>query len=431
METLKTDVAIVGGSIAGCAAAVMLARQGLKVEIIERQASVAAYKRVCTHFIQAGATPVFERLGLIDRLEAAGAVRNGMQLWTRWGWSRLSPERKQDANGRRLHGYNLRREKLDPLFRELALETEGVSLRMGHSARELLKDEAGVVRGLEVEGPGGVRTRIEARLVVGADGRNSRVVQLANIETEVLPHNRGGYIAYYRGLKLATGSDAQFWLLDPDIGYAFPNEDGITCLAMFVTKDKLPEFKKDIEGNFLKFFDALPDGPNPRLGERISDFVGMIDIPNLYRHPEQPGLALVGDAALATDPVWGMGCGWALLSAELLADAVGPALVNGGELGKALKTYAKRHKAKLYGQHRQNAGYSTGGPLDPVRRLLFSTLPVDARARELMHDVFTERVDPRLGGLKLLARAAWFQATRWARSTGARATHPTFVAQEV
>jgi len=73
------DVAIVGASIAGCTAAILFASQGLRVALIERHADLDAYKVLCTHFIQPNATPTIQRLGIAAALEAAGAVRNGLQ----------------------------------------------------------------------------------------------------------------------------------------------------------------------------------------------------------------------------------------------------------------------------------------------------------------------------------------------------------------
>src|SRR4051812_14423517 len=116
METLKTDVAIVGASIAGSTAAALFARQGLKVTLIERQPDAAAYKRVCTHALQPSVMPTLKRIGLHDELVAAGALRCGLQLWTRAGWTRLNPPELEDAFGP-TYALNLRREKLDPLLR--------------------------------------------------------------------------------------------------------------------------------------------------------------------------------------------------------------------------------------------------------------------------------------------------------------------------
>ncbi len=106
----KFDVAIVGGSIAGCTAATFFARQGLRVALLERNADPNAYKKVCTHYIQPCALPTLQRLRLAERIEAAGGVRNGVELWTRWGWIRFGLDERFPP-----HGYNIRREKLDPI----------------------------------------------------------------------------------------------------------------------------------------------------------------------------------------------------------------------------------------------------------------------------------------------------------------------------
>src|SRR2546423_6919038 len=114
----RYDVAIVGGSLAGSAAATFFGRAGLKVALLERHADPKAYKRLCTTVIQAGAGPTIRRLGLQAPIEAAGGLRTGLALWTRWGWIR-------DTQGGE-RGYDIRREKLDPMIRELAASTPGV-----------------------------------------------------------------------------------------------------------------------------------------------------------------------------------------------------------------------------------------------------------------------------------------------------------------
>ncbi len=103
-------------------------------------------------------------------------------------------------------------------------------------------------------------------MVVGADGRGSSVARLANVPGRVLPHGRFGYMGYYEGLDLqATPGHSQMWLTGRDILYCFPNDDGVTVAALFLHKDRLPEFKADKEAAFLKAFAALdraPDLPN-------------------------------------------------------------------------------------------------------------------------------------------------------------------------
>ena len=69
------DVAVVGASIAGCTVATLLGRAGARVALLERRPDAASYKTMCTHFIQPSATPTIERLGLAERIAAAGGIR--------------------------------------------------------------------------------------------------------------------------------------------------------------------------------------------------------------------------------------------------------------------------------------------------------------------------------------------------------------------
>src|SRR5512134_2113638 len=125
------DVAIVGASIAGCTAATLLARQGARVALIERHPDPRAFKRVCGHFIQSSGAPVLERLGLGERLEAAGAVRGRARVWSRYGW--MDPAGGEDADSGSGHrSLSVRREVLDPMLRRTAAETAGVDLMLGH-----------------------------------------------------------------------------------------------------------------------------------------------------------------------------------------------------------------------------------------------------------------------------------------------------------
>src|SRR4051794_6141152 len=112
------DVAVVGASIGGCTAARLFAQTGAKVALIERRSDPAAYKVACTHAVLSPATPVIERLGLAPLLEQRGVPRTWTEFWTRHsGWIRLAdlPD-----------GWGVTRQTLDPLLRELTVNTDGV-----------------------------------------------------------------------------------------------------------------------------------------------------------------------------------------------------------------------------------------------------------------------------------------------------------------
>jgi flavin-dependent dehydrogenase len=372
------DVAVVGASIAGCTAAMLFARQGLRVALIERHSDLDTYKVLCTHFIQAEAMPTIQRLGIAGALESAGAVRNGLQMWTRWGWIHASIGERP---GQPAYGYNIRRQTLDPILRRAAIETPGVEFMAGRTAKRLLGD-GGRFAGVEAQGRDGRTCTIAARLVVGADGRNSRIAELAQAPARVLPHNRFGYTVHYRNLPLASGDDAQMWFVEPDVAYAFPNDDGVTVLACFMIKDKLPAFKRDLYSSFTRFFENLPLAPRIAEAEPISKIMGALDLQNVSRRAALPGLALIGDAALAADPLWGTGCGWAFRSAEWLVEHTAAALCEGGDLDRALERYRKDHRRRLLAHYLLNASYSTGRMFNPIQQLLFTAGTRDLRTAQ-------------------------------------------------
>jgi menaquinone-9 beta-reductase len=90
-DHMRYDVAIVGASISGCAAAILFGREGARVALVERAQDPAAYKKICTHYIQPSATPTIEPLGLATAIEMAGGLRNEVELFRRVGLGPSSP----------------------------------------------------------------------------------------------------------------------------------------------------------------------------------------------------------------------------------------------------------------------------------------------------------------------------------------------------
>jgi 2-polyprenyl-6-methoxyphenol hydroxylase-like FAD-dependent oxidoreductase len=364
------DVAIVGASLAGCTAAIMLGRAGARVALVEQRPEAAAYKRICSHYIQASAVGTLERLGLLEPILAAGGLRSRARLWTRWGWI------KQPARSAVPSGVNLRRERLDPLIREIAAETAGVELILGHTVQELVSEE-GSVRGVRARGADGQTLTLRASLVVGADGRGSRVAKLAGVRTKTVPHGRFAYGGYFEGPSPAHHPDAALWLLDPHMVAAFPTDAGQTFYAAMPTKDLLEDFRADPEKALVELVAGVPDAPPILASRLVAPVQGKLEMTNVAHAVSAPGLALVGDAALAIDPLWGVGCGWALQSAEWLADSVAPALT--GErssraalLRRGLRRYRRRHARALRGHAAMIHDYAGGRRLNAGERFLFS-----------------------------------------------------------
>jgi flavin-dependent dehydrogenase len=380
------DAVVVGASLAGCATAILLGRAGARVALVEKQPDPAAFKRVCSHFIQASAVPTIDRLGLLGPIMAAGGVRSRIHAWTRWGWIEAPPDRAGYA-------LNLRREVLDPLVREAAAATPGVELMLGRAASRLLRED-GAVRGVAVRDRGGEEVDLRARLTVGADGRDSGVAELSGVAVKTLPHNRFAYGAYFEGASPAGAPDGSFWMLDPQWAAAFPTDEGLTFYAAMLTKDRLPEFKRDPEAALVSFIADLPEAPPIRAGRIVGPVLGKLDMPNRVRVPVAPRLALTGDAALATDPLFGVGCGWALQSGEWLADSVAPALRGNEPLEDGLERYRRRHRRELRGHAFLIHDYATGRRLQPGERMLFAAAARDPKVAAVFDEMGTRRIKP-------------------------------------
>ncbi len=415
------DVAIVGASIAGCSTATFLGRQGARVALLESHSDPQAFKRMCTHFIQASASPTIDRLGLDEPFRNAHARETDTSIWTRYGWVSTARESAGPPVSE-WAPWNIRREKLDPIVRELAAATDGVELMLGHTVNALLRDANGRVAGVRVRERDGSEHEIRANLVVAADGRDSEVAKLAGVRTKLKPHKRFGYFGYYRDTPLVTGDSAQMWLLDPDVAYAFPTDDDLVCLTVMPVKERLADFKPDPEQGLARVFEALPDGPRVDPAKRVGKVLGKLEIPNVVRRPAQPGLGLVGDAALAADPLWGVGCGWAFQSAEWLADTVGPALRGGpDDVDAALERYRKRHRAGLAAHEKFTSAYSTGRRFNPMEKLLFRAAARDRRVAQRVTLMGERWIAPqKMLGLGTMARVIRVNLSRGSSPLGLR-----------
>jgi 2-polyprenyl-6-methoxyphenol hydroxylase-like FAD-dependent oxidoreductase len=395
------DAIVVGASIAGATAATLLGRAGLRVALLEKSRRDDAHKQVCTHAIQAHATPVLERLGLIEPLRRAGAVPMDVVLWTRFG--------PVHHRGSRQHGWQVRRSTLDPLLRTCARDTPGVTWLPGSRVTGLLRDPAlaNRVTGVEAQTTEGPR-QLHAPLVIAADGRHSPVAGLLGAPTRVVDNERFTYFAYFAGAPFPTTGRGQLWLLEPEVAYAFPTDGDLSILTVSPPRSALPAFRADLDHAFRSVLARCPGGEHLATARRVSDYRGMIDIPNLTRPPVIDGVPLLGDAALASDPIWGTGCGFAFVTAAWLADEVAGPLRSRRPLDHALARYARRHRAELAPHQQMIESHSHIRPLNLLERLMFHAGVEDQSVAAAL-----DRIGGRLAGPQslispdLLARMLW------------------------
>lgn len=335
-RSLEADVVVVGARCAGAATALLLARAGHDVLVLDRDTFPS--DTLSTHVIARSGLVQLDRWGLLQDVLAGGAPRiRTAALYT--------PDRASIRQLPRRCGIDFllapRRVALDSVLQRAAVSA-GARLRAGVTVDDVLRDATGRVRGVlarDVHGP----VEVRSRYVVGADGRASRVARAVGApRTDVRPATGATQYAYYDGhwpaLEHHVGAD----------GFAgvFPTHGGQACIWICTPEDRARRYRS-AHGSADQAFETLLHDTAPALvgrtptTARTTPVRGMLRMPNHALRPHGPGWALVGDAGLHRDAITGHGMSDAFRDAELLADALDVALRSPAQATGALADYER------------------------------------------------------------------------------------------
>jgi flavin-dependent dehydrogenase len=324
------DVIVVGARVAGAPTAMLLARKGYKVLLVDKSSFPSDI--MSTHFIHLPGVARLHRWGLLDQVAASNCPPIESVDFRLGGVSFAPP----GAPERPFSAYCPRRKVLDPILANAAVEA-GVEFRDKFSVKELLFDGDKVV-GIRGAQQGGADVTEQAHVVIGADGMHSIVARAVDApEYDTRPSMSFGYYNYWSGVENA-GAEIHF--TDMGGALAFPTNDGLVCVAVGGPTEVFPEFRKDIPGNYWKTIEYI-EPLHAKMGHAKPEekYIGTNDQPNFFRKPYGPGWALVGDAGYHRDFVTGLGITDAFRDAELLADALGAGFSGRRVLDEALAEY--------------------------------------------------------------------------------------------
>ncbi len=363
------DAIIIGARCAGSATALLLARKGLRVLLVDRVSFPS--DTLSTHFIHISGVAALERWGLLERVRASGCppIRE-----VRLDFGPLVLAGRPPAAGVVDEMFCCRRTVLDKLLVDAAVEA-GAELREGFSVRELLRDDAGAVCGVRGSDGGGEVTE-RARLVIGADGRHSMVAKAVQApEYEAVPPLTCAYYSYWSGVDCER---AQLYARPGRAIAAMPTNDGLTCVYVAARRADFPAFREDVEGEFNAALQLAGDlGGRVGAGQRVERFRGTDDLPNFLRRPFGEGWALVGDAGCHKDPVPAQGISDAFRDAELLADAVASGLSR-GRMAEALSEYERARNRAEAPRYRFALQLASLEPPEPEFAGFLSAVAADA-----------------------------------------------------
>jgi flavin-dependent dehydrogenase len=306
------DVVVVGARAAGAASAMLLARQGRRVLLLDRDRYGS--DTLSTHALMRGGVFLLSRWGLLDRIVEAGTPPVRVTRFD-YGNDRVTVAIKPTFGVEAL--YAPRRTVLDPALVNAAAAA-GAEVRYGVAVAGVLRDDSGRVVGVHGRDGNGLALAVRAGLTVGADGIRSTVAGAAGAAT----------------MRVGTGAGAVvygYWSELPVEGYEWfyrqghtagiiPTNGGEACVFAGVPAGTLPAGRPD----YQRLLDAATDGADGRFAAarppaRLRTWVGR---PGFIRQAQGPGWALVGDAGSFLDPLSTHGITDALRDAELLARAV-------------------------------------------------------------------------------------------------------------
>jgi flavin-dependent dehydrogenase len=312
MMKSRYDVIVIGARVAGSATALLLARLGYRVLIVDR--SYPDGETHSTHAIMRTGVLQLKRWGLLEPLVAQGTPPM-RQVTLAFGANRISFPLREEYGVDAL--YAPRRPVLDVMLLEAAIAA-GATFLPGQRLVDLVQDGSGRVTAVSLTNKQGVTT-IPARFVVGADGLRSKVSSLVGAAAYAA-HPPANVLTY----GYFAGIDNSHYVAQFTPGYAtgfFPTNDGLTCvfaarpIGQGVISDET-EFQQIVTETSGEMGELL------RPARRTGRFFRSLGIPGFLRTPGGPGWLLVGDAGFTKDPLSARGISDAFRDAELAARAI-------------------------------------------------------------------------------------------------------------
>lgn len=301
------DVIVGGGRCAGAPAAMLLARAGLRVRVLERARQLGDV--VSGHMIKPAGVARLHAWGLLGELldVPTPAITNS----TLWAGGEPYPAPPLPAHQMALAP---RRCILDQLLLAAARDA-GADVRLGVTARSVLRAGERVT---------GVRTSAadqQARLVIGADGRHSVIARAVGANwTWRQPTATYGYYTYWAGAQV----DRMHAWIEPGLfAGLFPTNDAKTLMFYQAPAAGFAEARLAPGERYQRVLEDRPALHRLLAGAQITEPIrGIGDLPTFLRRSAGPGWALIGDAGHHKDPIIARGIADAFRDAAVLAETV-------------------------------------------------------------------------------------------------------------
>jgi 2-polyprenyl-6-methoxyphenol hydroxylase-like FAD-dependent oxidoreductase len=384
--TQDYDAIIVGARCAGSPTAMLLARAGHRVLLVDR--SMFPSDTQSTLVIHATGAAALDRWGLLDSVRATGCPPLGTYSMD---FGPIVIAGTPHAHEGISTAYAPRRTVLDKILVDAAAGA-GAEVREGFTVEDVVVDDDGTVIGIRGHGERGTTVVEHARVVIGADGWNSRIARAVRPEQyNEKPVLENGFYTFWSDLHV----DAFETRIRGDRAFAaIRTNDDLTLLLVGCPAADVPAFKKDVESNYFAALDREPAFAElVRAANREERFVGG-GVPNFFRTPFGPGWALVGDAGYTRDPVTAQGISDAFRDAELCAGALDEWFRGDRSFDETMSEYHQARDARVGPIYEFTTQLATLEPPPPEMLALLSAVQGNQPAMDAFVSVIAGTMSP-------------------------------------
>lgn len=332
---------VVGGGPAGSVMAWALAREGIKVLLLDR--AHFPREKVCGDFVEPRGLRILDQMGCLRPLERGAPLAiSSVTMFVR---SKCAYRGSIPFYGSRRdlppHGYIIPRDILDHHMLHSAIEA-GVSVREESVVRSVALSPTGVE--VEVQ-HNGRRSTCRADLVVGADGVHSIVARTAGLLENDPRYTAVSQRAYAEGLPEEEGEAAFFFDRDlfPGYGWIFPMAGGRANIGVGILSETRDRYGISVPQLFSDFVAKARRSHTRWAGLRVSSrpIGGIVKTYGGAGRNFFDGGILIGDAGCFVDPMTGEGITPAMESALIGSSIVMASLEQGKHDAQFLSSYER------------------------------------------------------------------------------------------